>query len=118
MLGEIYRLLRPGGHFVCIDSLSHNPIYRFNRFIHCLLGRRTLSTLKRMPTTHLLQAYETTFGNIRIHYYGAFSWLLAPLSIVIGEILASKVSSALDCWCKVKRSAFKFVLIAQKSRNS
>lgn len=33
---EIYRVLRPGGSFIALDSLNHNPIYKLNRYIHFL----------------------------------------------------------------------------------
>lgn len=116
VLSEIHRLLKLGGHFICVDSLNHNPIYRFNRLLHCLRGRRTPSTLNRMPSIQLLQAYEKTFDSLQIQYYGAFSWLLVPLSKLIGEPLAFSLSNALDHWFKIKCSAFKFVLIAQKCK--
>ena len=32
---EIYRTLKKDGHFICVDSLNHNPIYRLNRFFNC-----------------------------------------------------------------------------------
>lgn len=41
VMNEIFRVLKPGGVFVCVDSLNHNPIYRFNRWVHYLRGNRT-----------------------------------------------------------------------------
>ena len=35
---EVRRVLRTGGTFICVDSLNHNPIYRFNRWLHYLRG--------------------------------------------------------------------------------
>ena len=40
---EILRLLRPGGIFICVDSLNHNPIYRLNRWLHYVKGDRSKS---------------------------------------------------------------------------
>ena len=58
LLNNVYRLLAPGGYFVAVDSLNHNPVYKFNRFIHFLKGNRTRDTLRRMPTMQLLKKYE------------------------------------------------------------
>ena len=41
VLNEIYRVLKPKGMFICIDSLNENPIYKFNRYLHYLRGNRT-----------------------------------------------------------------------------
>ena len=68
VLSEIYRVLRPGGVFVCIDSLNNNPIYRFNRWIHFIRGNRSRSTLLRMPTLRSISAYADTFGSASIEY--------------------------------------------------
>ena len=38
---EIFRLLKPSGSLIIMDSLNHNYIYRFNRMIHYLRGDRT-----------------------------------------------------------------------------
>jgi ubiquinone/menaquinone biosynthesis C-methylase UbiE len=36
---EIFRLLKPGGHLIILDTLNHNPIYRINRYIKVLTGQ-------------------------------------------------------------------------------
>ena len=47
---EIYRVLKPGGKFICVDSLNNNIIYRLNRFIGYIFGKRSLMTIKNMLT--------------------------------------------------------------------
>jgi ubiquinone/menaquinone biosynthesis C-methylase UbiE len=114
VMNEIYRVLRPGGYFVCIDSLNNNPIYRSNRFIHYLRGRRSLSTLKRMPTLSLIRRYQKTFTAVRTTYHGCFSWLVSPFVALIGEKNTSLISDWLDSRFNLPSLAFKFVLVVQK----
>lgn len=114
VMNEISRVLKPGGYFVCIDSLNNNPIYKFNRFIHYLRGRRSLSTLKRMPTLSLINQYQKTFTSICARYYGCFSWFVLPLSTIIGDEYSSLISDWLDSHLNIPCLAFKFVLVVQK----
>ena len=37
-MNEIYRVLKQGGILIIVDSLNHNPVYKFNRWIHYLYG--------------------------------------------------------------------------------
>jgi ubiquinone/menaquinone biosynthesis C-methylase UbiE len=111
---EIYRLLKPGGYFICVDSLNHNPIYGANRFLHYLRGRRTLSTLKRMPTLSLISKYESLFGSISCTYFGSFSWLMPSITLLTSEAHAAKVSDYLDRKLPFPCLAFKFVLVTRK----
>jgi ubiquinone/menaquinone biosynthesis C-methylase UbiE len=114
VMNEIYRVLKPGGYFICVDSLNHNPIYRLNRAINCLRGRRTASTLKRMPTFALIDSYRKLFGRVEIQYFGAFSWLSPLMASFIGEAKTAEWSDTIDRRLKVKMSAFKFVMVVQK----
>ena len=38
VLKNVYQKLKPGGYFVCVDSLDNNIIYRINRYLHYLRG--------------------------------------------------------------------------------
>ena len=38
VMNEIYRVLKPGGVMIVVDSLNNNLIYRFNRYMHYLKG--------------------------------------------------------------------------------
>ncbi len=114
VLSEIYRVLRPGGVFVCIDSLNNNPIYRFNRWIHFLRGDRSRSTLLRMPKLRSISSYVDKFGSASVEYFGAISWLTPILKRLFGARIAADMSDQFDRLVGVKGSAFKFVMTAIK----
>jgi len=114
VMNEIFRVLKPGGCFVCIDSLSNNPFYRFNRLIHYLRGRRSLSTLKRMPSLSLINKYQKAFSSVLTRYCGCYTWLVLPLSLFIGQEYSSLIINWLDSHLNIPCLAFKFILVVQK----
>ncbi len=114
VMDEIYRVLKEGGVFIAVDSLNHNPIYRLNRRIHYLRGDRTLSTLKRMATIPLTEAYGNTFGDVEVHYFGTISWLIPLLGKLFNEEKVADICNYFDKMFTVKRSAFKFVMVVKK----
>ena len=87
---EVHRVLKPGGAFVFVDSLNHNPLYRINRYRHYWQGHRSLSTLRRMPTLGTLQRIRDEFPDLQVSYHGIFSFL-APLLRLLGSTRAA-------CW--------------------
>ena len=109
---EIRRVLRPAGIFLCVDSLNHNPFYRFNRWFHYRRGVRTKSTLLRMPTMDRIQSISRGFKSVEVRYFGAISYLIPVLAHIIGQSHAANVSDAVDRFVHVSRAAFKFVLVA------
>ncbi|MEO7502893.1 MAG: class I SAM-dependent methyltransferase [Gemmatimonadaceae bacterium] len=110
---EVRRVLRAGGTFICVDSLNHNPVYRVNRWLHYTRGQRTRSTLLRMPNAARIDSISQHFQSAEVRYFGGLSWVMPFLKRVIGSDRASRVSDAADRMLNVKRSAFKFVLVAQ-----
>lgn len=114
VMRQILRVLKPGGYFVCVDSLNHNPIYRINRFLHYLRGQRTRSTLSRMPSFSLINDYSLILGEFECTYFGKFSWLLVPLSKFLGEALATDLSNFFDKVIPFRFLAFKFVMCGRK----
>ncbi len=110
---EVRRVLRPGGIFICVDSLNHNPIYRFNRWFHYLRDVRTKSTLLRIPTMERIQSISKGFKSAEVRYFGAVSYLMPVLARIIGQSYTAKVSDAVDRIVHVRGAAFKFVLVAR-----
>lgn len=114
VFNEIYRVLNERGLFIAVDSLNHHPIYRLNRYIHYLKGNRSFSVLQRMPTIKLLEKYKEKFGKIEVKYFGSISYLMPLIIKIFGNKKAKKISDKVDELFLIKRSAFKFVLIAEK----
>lgn len=110
---EIRRVLRPGGIFICVDSLNHNPVYRANRWLHFIRGNRSKSTLKRMPDLARIRALSEGFSNVDVRFFGAMSYAMPGIARLFGESTALVVSERIDHLVGVKRSAFKFVVVAQ-----
>lgn len=113
---EIYRVLKPNGYFICVDSLNHNPIYKFNRWIHFKKGNRSLGTLKNMPNIKLIENYKTIFKSLKVRYFGAASFVLPLLSVFISDEKIKNFIDFFDDVINVQNSAFKFVMIAKKRK--
>ena len=114
VMNEIYRVLKFGGGVVLVDSLNNNPIYRFNRYINYIKGNRSKSTLKRMPNINLINNYINKFGYGKVKYFGSITWAFPILKIFLSEKVIAKFSNWADQILRVKKSAFKFVLILNK----
>lgn len=110
---EIFRVLKPGGSLMVLDSLNHNFAYRINRYINYKRGRRTLSTLQRMPNQKYLEELMKPFKETKISYFGSYLWLTILLSKLIGNGLARKLDKKLEKWFPSKLCAFKFLLICK-----
>jgi SAM-dependent methyltransferase len=115
VMHEIHRVLRKNGALVCVDSLNHNPIYRLNRWIQYRFGNRSRSTIVRMPTLGLIDRYDDVFDAVKITYFGSLSWLAPALALLFGGRITQLLSDKTDRIIRVRRAAFKFVMVAEKS---
>lgn len=107
---EIRRLLKNDGMLIVIDSLNHNLIYRTNRFIRFLLKQRSYSTLMRMPTVITIQELKRYFAVSDVKFFGAYLWLLAPISKLLPSIYIHRFNSFLEKNFPSGKNSFKFVL--------
>ena len=114
VMNEIYRVLKPEGVMIVVDSLNNNPIYRFNRYINYLKGNRSKSTLVRMPTISLIDKYTKKFGHVEVKFFGAITWIFPLLSKVLTEQVIINLSNWVDVRFNIKRAAFKFVMVVIK----
>lgn len=114
---EISRILKPGGSFICVDSLNHNPVFRFNRWMRWrLVGDRTRQTLVRMPTLDRMAHLGRRFETWSLRGYGAYVWIWSPLVCVLGPKLAAKCNNLCDKLPGSTILAFKFVFEAHGLR--
>lgn len=114
-LKEVFRVLKPGGSFICVDSFNHNIIYRANRFIHYLKGQRTYSTLKRMPNQKLLKKITSQYEQFEVHYFGIFNFLTPFLKKLFKPEKIVSIIENLDVkFSYLKKFSFKIVFKATK----
>jgi ubiquinone/menaquinone biosynthesis C-methylase UbiE len=111
IINEIYRVLKKGGSFVCIDSYNHNLIYRLNRYIHYLRGQRSKSTLEKMPNENLIFKLKNKFKNCEIKYFGIFIFLSPLFLILTNENRTYNIIKLLDeKFYFLNKLSFKIVL--------
>lgn len=114
-LTEVRRLLRPGGWFVCVDSLNHNPFYRVNRYLQYRRGKRTRSTIERMPTLATVEEIGRRFDVAETSFHGIGSFLAPVLRPVVGETITARWLDGFDARAPdLRRWAFKAVLRARR----
>ena len=116
-LMEVARVLKPGGYFICVDSLNHNPFYRMNRWLHYLRGHRTLSTLKRMPKIEIFSEFEKYLGTVTYRsFHGIFTFLVPFLDVVLRPQFTADTINWLDKkFSFLEKYAFKFVAVVRKA---
>ncbi len=116
VMKEIYRVLKPNGNVIIIDSLNNNPIYIFNRYLHYLKGNRSKSTLRRMPDVKLINKYINKFGYGYVRFFGSFIWFIPLLNFFFNDNLVCKFSKWIDKFFEIRKLAFNFVLILEKKK--
>lgn len=114
VINEILRVLKPGGYFVCVDSLNNNPIYRLNRFIHFLRGNRSFSTLRRMPDLNFLISLNQKFTDTKVKYFGKILFLSFVFRLFFDLETTVKYMNKFDAKYNIPSLAFKFVFIGRK----
>ncbi len=110
---EIRRVLKPGGFFICVDSLNNNLIYKINRYFHYLKGGRSKITLKNMPSYRRIESLKEKYSNVDVKYFGSISYFMPLFSLIFGYKKSKNISDSIDKKFSIKKSAFKFVLIAK-----
>lgn len=111
--GEIYRILKPGGSLILLDTLNHNLFYRMNRWIHMKRGIRTRSTLNRMPTQQTIRDISKSFTSVQVTFFGSYLWFCFFVSKILGDNKACKLNRFLELRFPSRKNAFKFVVRAQ-----
>jgi len=79
-----------------------------------LKGKRSKSTLVRMLTISLIDKYTKRFGCAEVKYFGSITWTFPLLNKILTEKVLTEFSNWIDSMFNIKRSAFKFVMMAVK----
>ena len=108
---EILRVLKPGGRFICIDSLNDSFIYRLNRYLRYLFKDRSLMTLMNMWNTSDINDFKSNFLESKVYFYGSISWLEPVLARFLGKGKFISLSDYFDKFKWLKSCAFKFVFV-------
>jgi len=111
---EIFRVIKPSGYFICVDALNNNPFYKFYRLFRYLTKSRTKLTYKNTPNFERLKSFYGIYSDVKIRYFGSIIYLVPILSIFINEKKISRLIKITDDYFHIKRSAYKFVLVAKK----
>ena len=71
---EVRRVLKPGGYFICVDSLNNNPLYYINRFIHVKEKKREKISFLNMPTIKRIKSISKMYKKTEVKYFGCISF--------------------------------------------
>jgi ubiquinone/menaquinone biosynthesis C-methylase UbiE len=113
---EILRVLRPGGTFIFIDSLNHNPIFKLNRWIRFMRGNRSLSTVIRIPKMTRVEKIASSFQESQYKTFGKWIWLHQLLRYLLGSQFALRIYDLLEGLDGQSKYGFKIVAIL-KNKN-
>ncbi len=116
LTAEVIRVLSPGGHWVIVDSFDHNPIYRFNRVLGRLRGKRTRLAVANIPTDRTIQYLRTQFSEVTVSYHGVFVFAVPLLKRMLGDARAAIIVDVADARMPfLAKFAFKIVVTAKRN---
>ena len=70
-------------------------------------------TLKNMPIIKRIISLSSKYKKLDVKYFGSISFIIPILSKLLGDNSATDFSNYIDRIFRIKKSAFKFVLVAK-----
>ena len=117
-MSETLRVLAPDGVLICVDSFNSNVIYRFNRYLHYLGGKRSKATLERMPDERMLTRLRVMFSEVKVEYFGLLTFCLPVLGLLLSEESQAKFIAETDrILFPLRRYSFKILIRASRPRH-
>lgn len=120
-LGEIRRVLRPGGVLFIMDTLGHNPVLNAWRRISVWRRTRAKWSQEHILKMSDIEAMKSTFDVASVDFFDLFTVAVAPFSRVIpapvfrrGVALARWLDARLLRVPGVQRLAFKVIIELRK----
>lgn len=109
---EIIRVLKPNGTLIVLDSLNHNILFRLNRYRHYLMGQRTLSTIRRIPTMQTIEDIKENFQFFSVSFFGRHLIFYTFAKLILRRSLATRALHHFDLLLPNNKRSFKFVVVA------
>lgn len=113
---EIFRILKKDGTLIICDSLNHNIVYKFNRYIKFLVGKRSKTSVIRIPNLDRLNTLTKYFNYSETKFFGSYLWLIYLLQFFLSKNIAYKINLWLETKFPSSKYAFKFVLVCEGFR--
>lgn len=116
-IGEIWRVLRPGGTFVALETFGQNPVIALKRRWNVVMGRRTAWAASHILKQEEIAKLKQRFPEMNCRYFG--------LTTLASGILKARAASTLPLLEKIderilnaiptmSRFAFKVLIVARK----
>lgn len=115
-LVEISRVLKPDGFLIGIETLGHNPLTNFKRWINKLTGKRTKWAAEHIFKMEDLKQAEKHFKKIETHFFHLVSWIVFPVLNFPGGEFLLRLFEGIDNFLIsifpfLRRFSFKLVFI-------
>lgn len=105
-VSEILRVLKPGGAFIGIETLGHNPLFNWNRKLNVWRGKRTSWSEQNILKQKKLEYLRARLTDWEAHYHCLFP---APFQAL--RVLDRKL---LTFFPALEKYAFKVVWLGRK----
>ncbi|MBL7142502.1 MAG: methyltransferase domain-containing protein [Candidatus Pacebacteria bacterium] len=93
---ELFRVLKPEGILIGIETFGHNPFTNLKRKINKLIGKRTGWAAEHIFQTKDLKEAKKYFREIEVHYFHLKSWLAFPFLNLPGGKLLLKILETIE----------------------
>jgi len=112
---ELFRVLKPKGILIGIETFGHNPFTNLKRKINKFIGKRTSWATEHIFQTKDLKEAEKYFNEIKVYYFHLISWLAFPfLNLPGGKIFLKILEVVEKPFLKIPflgKYAFKVVFV-------
>lgn len=82
-ISEIYRVLKPGGVFISIETLGNNPIFILKRYLNVFRGKRTKWAVSHILKLKDWKAIKKQFKTSEQYFFGITTPFLVPFLTIL-----------------------------------